>query len=68
MGNSRYSCSHYQSGLYTIQEPSYLGKTAVVSIWIRMESTLIIIRVLKDFSHLDIPTKYQLIFNNDTCR
>ena len=38
-----------------MQEPSYVGTIALVSIWFRMELTQIITWVYKGFSHLDIP-------------
>jgi hypothetical protein len=36
------------STLYTLQEPSYLGKIAMVLVWFRMMMTHIIARVYKD--------------------
>ena len=50
----------YHSGLYSMQERSYLDKFAIVSIWFRMGLTQISTQEYKDF-HLDIPTKYQYL-------
>ena len=35
-GHLRMFCFQYHSGLYTMQEPSYLCKNALLSIWSRM--------------------------------
>ena len=43
-----------------MQEPSYLGKVALISIWFRMVFTQTKTQVYKD-SHLEIPTKYQYL-------
>ena len=48
-------CYQYHSGLYTIQEPSHLGKIAQVPIWFRMLLTPIITRVYKDSLTLTYP-------------
>ena len=48
MGIWWYFCSQYHLGLYTKQEPSYLGKIFPVLIWSRMVLTQIITRVYKD--------------------
>ena len=46
--------------MYTVQEPSHLDETALVSIWIIMVSIKITTRAYKQFSRLlDIPTNYQ---------
>ena len=61
MGIWWHFCFRYHLDLYTMQEPSYLSKMALVWIWIRMVLTLIISQVYKRFSHLDIPTKHQIL-------
>ena len=38
-----------------MQEPSYLGKTVLVSMWFRMVLTQILTRVQKDFPALTCP-------------
>ena len=32
-GTSEYICFWYHTALYTIQKPSYIGKTTLLSIW-----------------------------------
>jgi hypothetical protein len=51
----------YHSGIYIMQEPWYIGRVTLVSMWFRMVLTQIITRVDKRLSPLDIPTKYQYL-------
>ena len=57
--------------LYTMQEPSYLGKVALLSIWFGMVLTQIVTQVYK-FSHLATTIRYRYLnkFTNliPTCR
>jgi hypothetical protein len=48
----------YHSGLYTMQELSYLGKVTLVLIWFRMVLTQIITQVFKNS-----PTHQIVIFD-----
>ena len=50
-----YFCFRYALGPCTMQEPSHLGKTILVSIWFRMVVTQIITRVYKDSLALTYP-------------
>lgn len=40
----------YHLGLYTMQETSYLGKSVLVSIWLRMTLNQMMTRVHKDWT------------------
>ena len=55
MGIWQYFDVRYHSGLYTMQEPPYLRKIALVSIWFRMASGI------QRFSDLEIYTKYEYL-------
>ena len=52
---SQYLCLWYHSGLYTMQELSYLCRFTLVSIWFRMVLTQIITWVYKDSLILTYP-------------
>ena len=49
----------YHLGLYTMQEPQYLGKITLVLIWFKMVLIQIITHVNRDSLNLDGPIKYQ---------
>ena len=51
----------YHSGLYTMQEPSYLGKIAPDIIMVLNGIDPNTNSGIQRFSHLDIPTKYQYL-------
>ena len=48
-------CFQYHSGLYTMQEPSYLGRIAEISIWFRMVLTQMVIWIYTDSLTLTYP-------------
>ena len=55
----QYFCFQYLSSLHTMQELTYLGKRAPISVWFRMVLTWIITQMYKDSLTLTYPFKYE---------
>lgn len=56
-----YLCFWHHSSLYTLQEPSYLSKIFLVSMWFTMVLTKIITWGVQRFSDFGIHAKYQYL-------